>query len=196
MQTLVEDLLTLSRLEGSPYPSQHEWTSVASLFNQCEQDAKGFMRVLQKDGAQAHQLVFEGDDSLLTCEIAGSSKELISAFSNLITNALRYTPAGGQITVRWSHSTESAIFSVQDTGPGISSEHLPRLSERFYRIDRSRSRETGGTGLGLAIVKHVIQRHGGSLQIESKVNQGSKFTLIFPASRVRVPATELQIQAY
>ena len=191
MQTLVEDLLTLSRLEGSPYPSQHEWISVASLFSQCEQDAQGFMRVLQKEGAPAHQLRFEGDASFLACEIAGSAKELISAFSNLITNALRYTPAGGQITVRWIHSVESSVFSVEDTGPGISSEHLPRLSERFYRIDRSRSRETGGTGLGLAIVKHVIQRHGGSLQIESKVHQGSKFSLVFPANRVRVSETEL-----
>lgn len=194
MQTLVEDLLTLSRLEGSPYPSQHEWISVASLFNQCEQDAHGFMRVLQKDGAPAHQLTFEGDDTLLISEIAGSSKELISAFSNLITNALRYTPAGGQIIVRWQHSHHSSTFSVEDTGPGISSEHLPRLSERFYRIDRSRSRETGGTGLGLAIVKHVIQRHGGSLQIESKVNQGSKFSLVFPATRVRIVEAEPQAQ--
>ena len=193
MQTLVEDLLTLSRLEGSPYPSQHDWISVENLFNQCEQEALGFMRFLQKDGAPAHHLIFEGDSSLASAEIAGSSKEIISAFSNLITTALRYTPACGRIVVRWSFSADSATFSVEDTGPGISSEHLPRLSERFYRIDRSRSRETGGTGLGLAIVKHVIQRHGGSLHIESKVNQGSKFSLIFPASRIRSLAIESQV---
>lgn len=190
MQTLVEDLLTLSRLEGSPFPSQHEWISVETLFNQCEQEAYGFMHFLQKDGAPAHHLIFENDNSLASSEIAGSFKEIISAFSNLITNALRYTPAGGRIVIRWSCSLDSAVFSVEDTGPGISSEHLPRLSERFYRIDRSRSRETGGTGLGLAIVKHVIQRHGGSLHVESKVNQGSKFSLIFPASRIRSVAIE------
>jgi two-component system phosphate regulon sensor histidine kinase PhoR len=123
-------------------------------------------------------------------EIAGSEKELISAFSNLITNALRYTPAGGRVYVSWSCTAETAVFSVQDNGPGIAAEHLPRLSERFYRIDRSRSRETGGTGLGLAIVKHVMQRHGGSLQIESKLNQGSTFSLVFPLSRVRAPASQ------
>lgn len=185
MQTLVEDLLTLSRLEGSPYPSHYEWVSVPSLFKQCEQEALGFMNFLQKDGSAPHQLTFEMDVHDEACEIAGSSKELISAFSNLITNALRYTPAGGQIAVRWTSTPDAAVFSVEDNGPGISSEHLPRLSERFYRIDRSRSRETGGTGLGLAIVKHVIHRHGGKLQIESKLHQGSKFSLAFPSSRVR-----------
>ena len=185
MQSLVEDLLTLSRLEGSPFPSQHEWVSVKTLFNQCEQDAWGFLQVLQKDGGIPHELKFDTDSTLDEYEIAGSAKEIISAFSNLVTNALRYTPAGGRVLVRWHYSEEKAIFSVEDSGPGIAQEHLPRLAERFYRIDRSRSRETGGTGLGLAIVKHVIQRHGGSLHIESKLNQGSKFSLVFPTSRIR-----------
>ena len=185
MQTLVEDLLTLSRLEGNPYPSQTEWVSVANILEQCKHEALGLDRVLQKDGASPHQIEFMVDDDVDACEIAGSEKEIISAFSNLITNALRYTPAGGRVLVRWTCSPEGAVFSVEDNGPGISPEHLPRLSERFYRIDRSRSRETGGTGLGLAIVKHVIQRHGGSLQIESKINQGSRFSLAFPPSRIR-----------
>ncbi len=190
MQSLVEDLLTLSRLEGNPFPSQNEWVSVEAVLNQCEHEAKGLLRVLQPVDAVPHQLEFHVDDDLLMSEIAGSEKELISAFSNLITNALRYTPAGGRVYVSWSCTAETAVFSVQDNGPGIAAEHLPRLSERFYRIDRSRSRETGGTGLGLAIVKHVMQRHGGSLQIESKLNQGSTFSLVFPLSRVRAPASQ------
>ena len=186
MQTLVEDLLTLSKLEGSPYPSQNDWISVADLFKQCKLDASAFMQILEKDGATPHQLTFELDATHPNWEVAGSAKELTSAFTNLITNALRYTPAGGRIAVRWECTPEKAVFSVEDNGPGISPEHLPRLSERFYRIDRSRSRETGGTGLGLAIVKHVIQRHGGQLLIESKVHQGSKFSLVFPTIRIRV----------
>jgi two-component system phosphate regulon sensor histidine kinase PhoR len=103
----------------------------------------------------------------------------------LVNNAVRYTPSGGLITSSWALLPDQRIqFSVSDTGPGIASEHLPRLTERFYRVDRSRSRESGGTGLGLAIVKHVMQRHGGELKIESELGKGSKFTLIFPASRV------------
>ena len=186
MKSLVEDLLTLSRLEGSPFPSLQEWTSLDLIFKRCEEDAHGLMKALNTEGHAAHEISFQIEDELLDTEVAGSAKELASAFTNLISNALRYTPHGGQIKVKWSRSGEGAAFSVEDTGPGISPEHLPRLSERFYRIDRSRSRDTGGTGLGLAIVKHVIQRHGGQLQIESKLNQGSKFTLLFPAVRLRI----------
>jgi two-component system phosphate regulon sensor histidine kinase PhoR len=99
---------------------------------------------------------------------------------------VRYTPAGGRVEVRWRKLADGrAEFSVQDSGPGIAAEHIPRLTERFYRIDRSRSRETGGTGLGLAIVKHVSQRHGAELQIESQPGQGSRFAIVFPATRVR-----------
>jgi two-component system phosphate regulon sensor histidine kinase PhoR len=117
--------------------------------------------------------------------LSGANKELHSAISNLVNNAVRYTPSGGRITSSWTLLPDQRIqFSVTDTGPGIASEHLPRLTERFYRVDRSRSRESGGTGLGLAIAKHVMQRHGGELKIESEVGKGSKFTLIFPASRV------------
>ena len=189
MKSLVEDLLTLSRLEGSPFPSLQEWSTIDSIVQRCEEDAHGLMKALNTDGAAMHQLSFHIDEALQDAEVSGSSKELASAFTNLISNALRYTPAGGQIKVKWSRIGDSAAFSVEDSGPGISVEHLPRLAERFYRIDRSRSRDTGGTGLGLAIVKHVIQRHGGQMQIESKLNQGSKFTLLFPAVRLRLGQT-------
>jgi len=110
----------------------------------------------------------------------------LSAVSNLVSNAIRYTPLGGHIQIHWSRTAEGLVFAVQDTGPGIAAEHLPRLAERFYRVDRSRSRETGGTGLGLAITKHVMQRHGGELRIESVVGQGSTFKLVFPQSRLVV----------
>ena len=105
-------------------------------------------------------------------------------FGNLITNAMKYTPAGGVITVRWADQGEQVCFSVSDTGIGIDPVHIPRLTERFYRVDSGRSRETGGTGLGLAIVKHVLMQHGGHLEVESIIGQGSTFTAVFPASRV------------
>ena len=109
--------------------------------------------------------------------------------SNLVSNAVRYTPPGGEVTVVWRVLPDGrGEYSVRDTGPGIAAEHIPRLTERFYRIDRSRSRETGGTGLGLAIVKHIAQRHGAELRIESKVGEGSRFMLIFPVTRLRKAA--------
>ena len=180
MQTLVDDLLTLSRLEGSPLPGTHEWTATASLFAQCEQEARALSSVMSPQG---HQLVFDAGPA---CDIAGIGRELCSALSNLVTNAVRYTPEAGLIRVAWTLLPDGrGKFCVRDSGPGIAAEHLPRLTERFYRVDRSRSRETGGTGLGLAIVKHVAQRHGAELQIESQVGQGSCFCIVFPAARVR-----------
>jgi two-component system phosphate regulon sensor histidine kinase PhoR len=111
-------------------------------------------------------------------------QELLSAMGNLLGNAMRYTPAGGRIEVAWHELPHGGVqFGVRDTGPGIAPEHIPRLTERFYRVDRSRSRETGGTGLGLAIVKHALARHQASLDIESKVGAGSRFTVRIPASR-------------
>ena len=119
-------------------------------------------------------------------ELAGSRTELLSAMSNLLSNAVRYTPAGGRIRAGWRRlAPGGAEYWVSDTGPGIEAEHVPRLTERFYRVDRSRSRDTGGTGLGLAIVKHVVQRHGGQLRIDSVVGQGSTFRILLPASRIR-----------
>jgi signal transduction histidine kinase len=117
--------------------------------------------------------------------VAGARSELLSALSNLLSNAVRYTPEGGLISAGWRLKDGGAEFFVEDSGPGIEAEHLPRLTERFYRVDRSRSRETGGTGLGLAIVKHVVQRHGGQLDIASTLGKGSCFSFLLPASRVR-----------
>ena len=181
MQTLVHDLLTLSRLEGSPFPGTHEWTTTSALLAQCEQEARALSKLLTLRGQRLHF------DSGPVCELAGVPTELYSAMSNLVSNAVRYTPEAGMVQVSWRLLADGrGEFLVKDSGPGIAPEHLPRLTERFYRIDRSRSRETGGTGLGLAIVKHVAQRHGTELLIQSQLGQGSTFGLVFPASRVRL----------
>ncbi len=197
MQTLVDDLLTLSRLEGSPLPALSEWTSVRALMVQCEQEGHALSHMLTPTHAKGHDLRFEGlrhPGSL--GEIAGSQSELHSALSNLVSNAIRYTPAGGLIEVRWQRLPDGrGEFSVEDSGPGIAPEHIPRLTERFYRVDRSRSRETGGTGLGLAIVKHVLQRHGAELRIASTPGVGSRFAVVFPASRLRFPTGTAPVSA-
>ena len=179
MGTLVSDLLTLAQLEGSPRPHADRWVPLAPLLTQVAIDAK-----LLSGGR--HVLVFP---AAVEAQIAGASNELLSAIMNLVTNALRYTPEGGRIELGWRVQADGAgEIGVSDTGPGIAREHLPRLTERFYRVDGSRSRDTGGTGLGLSIVKHVVQRHGGELDIQSEVGQGSTFRLVFPAARVRAEA--------
>jgi len=180
MQSLVHDVLTLSRLEGSPLPPLSDWIPTSALLAQCIQDGQDLSTVLW---GQSRKIVLLDSPVL---EIAGSATELMSAMSNMLVNAIRYTPPETPIELQWElRSDEGATFSVQDHGPGIAPEHLPRLTERFYRIDRSRSRETGGTGLGLAIVKHVSQRHGGELLIESVPGKGSRFAMALPAQRVR-----------
>lgn len=180
MQTLVNDLLTLSRLEGSPFPGANDWMTTSALLAQCEQEARALSQVLAPHG---HRIEFDNGP---LCELAGVQTELYSAMSNLVINAIRYTPDNGLVRVSWALLDDGrGAFKVKDSGPGIAPEHLPRLTERFYRVDRSRSRETGGTGLGLAIVKHVAQRHGAELHIESQLGQGSCFSIIFPAVRVR-----------
>jgi len=185
MQSVVQDLLTLSRLEGSPLPGMAEWTPVSSLLQRCEEESRALSALLTQNQAQGHVLEFDIDAAQWQ-DIAGSPAELQSALSNLISNAVRYTPGGGRIVVRWERAADGgAVFSVQDTGPGIAPEHIPRLTERFYRVDRSRSRETGGTGLGLAIVKHVLQRHGASLDIRSTLGKGSTFSVHLPPARLR-----------
>ena len=185
MRRLVEDLLTLSRLEGSPLPGMAEWTPVSSLLQRCEEESRALSALLTQNQAQGHVLEFDTGAAQWQ-DIAGSPAELQSALSNLISNAVRYTPGGGRIVVRWERAADGgAVFSVQDTGPGIAPEHIPRLTERFYRVDRSRSRETGGTGLGLAIVKHVLQRHGASLDIRSTLGKGSTFSVHLPPARLR-----------
>ncbi len=184
MHLLVSDLLTLSRLEGSPPPPLEEWHAVRELLDDCEREARALSELV---AVPAHEIEFRCDRAT---ELAGASSELLSAMSNLVSNAVRYTPAGGRIDVLWRTLADGqAEFSVQDTGPGIAPEHLPRLTERFYRVDRSRARETGGTGLGLAIVKHVAQRHGAELKIESTPGRGSRFAIRFPAVRLRPTAT-------
>ncbi len=183
MQSLVSDLLTLSRLEGSPLPGAGEWVPVASLLQQLAQEAHALSVVLLPADAPAQAIHF---DTEAQEDLAGTAGELHSAWSNLVSNAIRYTPAGGEITAGWlRHDDGRGEFFVRDSGPGVAPEHLPRLTERFYRVDRSRSRDTGGTGLGLAIVKHVAQRHGAELKIESTLGKGSRFAMVFPASRLR-----------
>ncbi|MEQ1534479.1 MAG: phosphate regulon sensor histidine kinase PhoR [Burkholderiaceae bacterium] len=195
MQSLVSDLLILSKLEGSPSPLSDTWVSADALADACELEAKVLMADMRNKLSDAvtksnviENLIFEIQPNL---ELAGSQSELLSAMCNLVNNAVRYTPAEGRISVSLQVSDRGgAVFSVADTGSGIASEHLPRLTERFYRVDTSRSRESGGTGLGLAIVKHVVQRHGGELQISSTLGKGSKFCFTLPESRVRFKNTK------
>ena len=176
MGTLVSDLLTLAQLEGSPRPAADRWVDLKALLGLVEADARAL-------SAGRHALTFAGPAG---AEIAGEQPELLSAITNVVNNAIRYTPEGGRIDVAWRVLGDgSGELAVADTGPGIERAHWPRLTERFYRVDGSRSRETGGTGLGLSIVKHVVQRHGGELIVESEVGKGSVFRLHFPAARTR-----------
>lgn len=200
MQSLVSDLLILSKLEGSPAPLSDIWVSADALITTCELEAKvlkidlsvksGEKEVVSKN---VGNLIFEIQPNL---ELAGSQTELLSAMCNLVNNAVRYTPAEGKISVSLLVSDRGGVvFSVMDTGSGIASEHLPRLTERFYRVDTSRSRESGGTGLGLAIVKHVVQRHGGELQISSTLGKGSTFSFTLPDHRVRFKKNDVESSA-
>jgi len=174
MESIVSDLLTLSTLETSPVADQ-EVVEVTPLLNNVRQQIEAL-------SAGRHHIEWDVQPGL---DLHGAASELTSAFSNLITNAVRYTPEGEHIFVRWAiEPNQGARFSVRDTGIGIAAEHIPRLSERFYRVDRSRSRAAGGTGLGLAITKHIAMRHEADLQIESRLKQGSTFSLVFPKSRV------------
>ncbi|MDR3352922.1 MAG: phosphate regulon sensor histidine kinase PhoR [Zoogloeaceae bacterium] len=189
MQDLVQDLLTLSRLEEDPPPGLEERTSVRQLLADCATDARSLAEHLAREKESAPQeLLFPAAEEVGKDEIAGVAGELASAFANLVNNAIRYTPPGGRIEIRWKRQPDGgAAFSVQDSGPGIAAEHIPRLTERFYRVDSSRSRESGGTGLGLSIVKHILQRHDATLEITSTLGQGACFTATFPAFRIREP---------
>jgi two-component system phosphate regulon sensor histidine kinase PhoR len=182
MQALVADLLILARLEGSPRPAPDRWLSVQALLTKSRTEA------LELSGGRHTIEITGGDDA----QLAGSETELHSAVTNLLNNAVRYTPDGGLIQLRWTWRADGgASLEVQDGGIGIAREHLTRLTERFYRVDGSRSRGTGGTGLGLSIVKHVVHRHGGELMIDSEPGKGSRFRFSLPASRVR-PSREFQ----
>ncbi|MEJ2793364.1 phosphate regulon sensor histidine kinase PhoR [Iodobacter sp. LRB] len=173
MQRLVDDLLTLSRLESGQQMREEE-VDVPQLMRLLAAEAEGL--------SQGRHIVTIGQ--LDSIRLIGNHDELHSAFGNLVSNAIRYTPNGGEITLSWNLSFEHGLFSVKDSGIGISPEHLPRLTERFYRVDRGRSRSTGGTGLGLAIVKHIIQRHQAQLLVQSKSGEGSVFSVKFPPQRL------------
>ncbi len=179
MQRIIGDLLTLSVLEAAPPPPPQR-VALAALLARLHADA------LMLSGGK-HDIALDGEPSV---DLLGAENELASAFGNLVSNAVRYTPAGGRVTLVWRDGPEGASFSVQDTGLGIAADHIPRLTERFYRIDRSRSRETGGTGLGLAIVKHALARHQATLDVESKPGAGSRFTVRFPPQRLADVAKE------
>ena len=175
MKSLVEDLLTLANLEANTAPAVSNVVSIETLMALIKNDAEALSH-------GNHSFTFE---VLEKNNILGDEREILSAFSNLVSNAIRYTPDTGAIHVKWGINAEGqGEFSVTDTGPGITSEHLSRLTERFYRVDRSRSRDTGGTGLGLAIVKHIASRHQAQLTIESTPGKGSTFKLHFPKERL------------
>ena len=185
MQRLVADLLTLSALES-------EQNALAD--ERVRDRAAAARAVERREGAVAADSTRSRSTSATRRRSIGSRDELASAFGNLVSNAIRYTPAGGRITLGWRVDADgSGVFSVTDTGIGIAAEHVPRLTERFYRVDRSRSRATGGTGLGLAIVKHVLLRHQAELEITSELGKGSTFAVRLPARRVeRAPAGGLE----
>ena len=169
MDNLVADLLTLSRLENDQNPPREELVDMRALLNEIYQEG----------------LLLDGNKHVLRLDLSSDSKlrgnreELRSAFGNLFGNAIRYTPEGGEISLCWAERAGQLVFSVRDSGIGIAPQHIPRLTERFYRVDRSRSRETGGTGLGLAIVKHIAIRHHAKLEISSEQGKGSVFSLVF-----------------
>lgn len=175
MKSLVEDLLTLANLESNALPATNTVVKIETLMALIKNDAEALSQ-------GKHSLSFDVNSAH---NLLGDEREILSAFSNLVSNAIRYTPDVGAISVEWKVNEQGrGEFSVTDTGPGIASEHLSRLTERFYRVDRSRSRDTGGTGLGLAIVKHIANRHQAQLVIESTPGRGSKFMLRFPKERV------------
>ena len=175
MNALVNDLLLLSRLENDKNVVKNQIIDMPNLMNQLFDDAQAY------NVDYGHTLNLDIDSH---CDLIGSDTELASAFTNLITNAIKYTPKGGTVTIGWHDDAQHGYFSVQDTGIGIDPKHLPRLTERFYRVDSARSRQTGGTGLGLAIVKHVLMQHNAYLEVESKENQGSTFKVVFPKDRL------------
>jgi two-component system phosphate regulon sensor histidine kinase PhoR len=180
MQRLLDDLLTLSRLESADHALKDEPVDVPDLAQALKAEAESLSRGRHRIGLQLESGAW----------LKGSLQEIRSALGNLVSNAVRYTPSGGEITLAWREQAGEGVFSVTDTGEGIATEHIPRLTERFYRVDRSRSRETGGTGLGLAIVKHVLTRHGARLEVRSAPGKGSTFSAVFPHSRLYTPAAD------
>ena len=173
MGRLMDDLLALSKLDSALNALQEEVVSLPALLGSLQQEGQAL-------SAGQHTLRLEMASN---CSLMGNTEELRSAFGNLVSNAIRYTPLNGEIMMRWVERGEQLVFSVQDSGIGIAQQHIPRLTERFYRVDHSRSLATGGTGLGLAIVKHVANRHQALLEISSEEGKGSTFSIVFPAKR-------------
>ena len=174
MKRLTEDLLTLSTLENALEPPPLERVGVRALVERVRMASE-----VLSAGRHRISVAIHGEHDLI-----GAESEFASAFLNLATNAVRYTPKGGEVRLTWRSDAEGGEFSVEDTGIGIAPEHIPRLTERFYRVDRSRSRETGGTGLGLSIVKHVLVRHQAVLHVDSRIGKGSRFSVQFPPARL------------
>ncbi|MFQ5468664.1 MAG: phosphate regulon sensor histidine kinase PhoR [Gammaproteobacteria bacterium] len=175
MDHIVADLLLLSRLDEEDQAQFVENIAITSILDNIKKDA------IALAGEKQHDIKLDADNNL---SIKGNAKELYSAFANLVFNAVRYTPAGGEIRLRWYRDDLGAHFEVKDNGPGIPPQHIPRLTERFYRVDPGRSRESGGTGLGLAIVKHVLIRHDGRLEINSTYGRGATFSCHFQPERI------------
>ncbi|RQH00173.1 phosphate regulon sensor histidine kinase PhoR [Paraburkholderia dinghuensis] len=180
MRHIVTDLLVLAQLEGEARVQSNQMVDMRAVLCHVREDAESL-------SGGHHHITADFDDSL---SVTGSETEVLSALGNLATNAVRYTPEGGTVHLSWRAENNCAVFSVTDSGLGIPAVDIPRLTERFYRVDRSRSRDTGGTGLGLAIVKHVLQRHDAVLEVKSEEGRGSTFTVRFPAARTarRQPA--------
>ncbi len=174
MTRLVEDLLTLSNLDNEQTINHNQQVDVPAMLNEVLRDAN----ILS--GSKNQTITLEADPSLW---VLGNTREIHGAFSNLVANAVNYTPEGGKIDIRWYREDDQLIMSVKDTGAGIDALHIDRITERFYRVDRGRSRSTGGTGLGLAIVKHALQRHDAALEIQSTMGEGSAFSCVFPLER-------------
>lgn len=174
MRRIIEDLLTLSTIESNTQSPNDTEIDMLKLLNQIQNDANNLSKSLSKT---PHNVYLTCDENL---NIKGAQEELYSALSNLTSNAIRYTATGGDIFIKWELRNNLPVFSVRDTGIGIEQQHIDRLTERFYRVDRGRSRETGGTGLGLAIVKHILNRHHARLEIESELGVGSTFSIVFP----------------
>jgi two-component system phosphate regulon sensor histidine kinase PhoR len=174
MQRIIEDLLRLATLESAPEPSRDEHVGVAGLLGRVRAEVESL-----SEGR--HCIVLEAEDGF---DLVGAEGEIYSVFGNLAANAVRYTPPGGIVRLVWRASPAGAEFAVEDTGIGIREDHIPRLTERFYRVDPAGSRGSGGTGLGLAIVKQALARHQATLAIESEPGRGSRFTARFPAHRV------------
>ena len=178
MRRIIEDLLMLSTIESNTNNPTDAEINMVKLLTQVHHDAKSLSGGIKKP---KHHIYL---NALPNINIRGSQEELLSAFSNLVSNAIRYTPEGGEIFIDWQLVNHEATFSVRDTGIGIEQHHIDRLTERFYRVDRSRSRDTGGTGLGLSIVKHILNRHQARLSIVSEPEVGSTFNIIFSSARV------------